>query len=116
MPPMSSERSLKQATSINREAMTMHAVETNHLPALIPQPAENSAAAASNSFSDRRAPRTENRVGGPERRQFTTTPSSMRPEVAEFAEAVDRYKMEHRRRFITFEELFNVMTSLGYHK
>jgi hypothetical protein len=69
-----------------------------------------------NVFSDRRAPRPEGRSGGPERRQFTTTPSLMRPEVAELAEAVDRYKMEHRRRFITFEELFNVMSSLGYHK
>jgi hypothetical protein len=67
-------------------------------------------------FADRRAPRPEGRPGGPERRQFTTTPSSMKPEVAELAQAVDQYKMEHRRRFITFEELFNVMTSLGYHK
>jgi hypothetical protein len=42
--------------------------------------------------------------------------SSLRPEVVELAEAVDQYKLRHRRRFITFEELFDVMSALGYHK
>jgi hypothetical protein len=32
------------------------------------------------------------------------------------AEAVDQYKLLHRQRFITFEELFDVVSSLGYHK
>ena len=36
--------------------------------------------------------------------------------VAEFAAAVDAYKARHRRRFITFDELFDVMVELGYHK
>ncbi len=53
---------------------------------------------------------------GFERRQFRDGNRSVRPEVAEFADAVDEYKMTHRRRFITIEELFEVMTSLGYHK
>lgn len=53
---------------------------------------------------------------GPERRQFKDGNRSSRPEVTEFAEAVDLYKVSHRRRFITFEELYDVMTSLGYHK
>ena len=26
------------------------------------------------------------------------------------------YKLHHRRRFITFEELYDVMISLGYHR
>ena len=56
------------------------------------------------------------RPGGPERRQFTTTPSSMRPEVAEIAAAVDNYKLRHRRRFITFDELYQVISELGYRK
>jgi len=30
--------------------------------------------------------------------------------------AVDAYKARHRRRFVTFDELFDVMTELGYHK
>lgn len=74
-----------------------------------------SSSTPSHPFIDRRGT-GQTRSGQPERRQFTTTPQSMRPEVAELAEAVDNYKMRHRRRFITFEELFNVMSALGYHK
>lgn len=58
----------------------------------------------------------EGRVEGSERRQFVDSRSSLRPEVVELAEAVDQYKLRHRRRFITFEELFDVMDGLGYHK
>ena len=58
----------------------------------------------------------EARAGGPERRQFKATTTASRPEVAEFAAAVDAYKARHRRRFITFDELFDVVSSLGYHK
>ncbi|HTI49428.1 MAG TPA: hypothetical protein VL475_00700 [Planctomycetaceae bacterium] len=66
-------------------------------------------------FVDRR--QTGNvRREGPERRQFVDSRQSFRPEVVELAEAVDRYKLRHRRRFITFEELFDVMAELGYHK
>lgn len=53
---------------------------------------------------------------GFERRQFRDGNRSSRPEVAELADAIDDYKIAHRRRFITFEELFDVMASLGYHK
>jgi hypothetical protein len=53
---------------------------------------------------------------GPERRQFKDSHNSLRPEVKELAEAVDHYKMIHRRRFITYEELFGVIESLGYRK
>jgi len=51
-----------------------------------------------------------------ERRQFSDSRNTSRPEVDELAKAVDQYKLRHRRRFITFEELFDVMASLGYHK
>ncbi|WP_437205893.1 hypothetical protein [Planctomicrobium sp. SH664] len=51
-----------------------------------------------------------------ERRQFSDSRNSGRPEVDELARAVDQYKLLHRRRFITFEELYDVFTSLGYHK
>ncbi|HWL08627.1 MAG TPA: hypothetical protein VNQ76_09490 [Planctomicrobium sp.] len=57
----------------------------------------------------------ESRSGG-ERRQFSDSRNTARPEVDELAKAVDQYKLLHRRRFITFEELFDVMVSLGYHK
>jgi hypothetical protein len=65
-------------------------------------------------FVDRRG----NSAGPPgvERRQFTSTPNSERPEVNELAEAVDNYKLRHRRRFITYEELYDVIHSLGYHR
>jgi hypothetical protein len=57
-------------------------------------------------------------VGAPgvERRQFSDTRESARPEIDELAKAVDQYKLIHRRRFITFEELYDVMMSLGYHR
>jgi hypothetical protein len=67
------------------------------------------------TFVDRRSS-TESREGAPERRQFRATPDSTRPEVAEFASAVDAYKARHRRRFITFDELYDVMMELGYRK
>ena len=69
----------------------------------------------SETFVDRRSS-AGNRDGGPERRQFKSTPEYQRPEVAELANAVDQYKLRHRRRFITFDELYNVMTELGYRK
>jgi hypothetical protein len=53
---------------------------------------------------------------GAERRQFSPSYDSSRPEVNELARAVDEYKLRHRRRFITFEELYDVMISLGYHR
>ena len=51
---------------------------------------------------------------GAERRQFGTSHDTGRPEVDELAEAVDRYKLENRRRFITYAELYDVMIGLGY--
>ena len=69
----------------------------------------------SRTFVDRRGS-GEAREGAPERRQFKATVDASRPEVAEFAAAIDAYKARHRRRFITFDELFDVMTELGYHK
>lgn len=68
-------------------------------------------------FIDRRSGANGQRPPhGVERRQFTPSLTDMRPEVAELAQAVDRYKMLHRRRFITYEELYNVIIQLGYHK
>lgn len=68
------------------------------------------------SFIDRRRPNGNGGPGGYERRQFADARNSGRPEVDELAQAVDQYKLRHRRRFITFEELYEVMASLGYHK
>ena len=67
-------------------------------------------------FVERRQGGSAARNDGRERRQFGNNHSSLRPEVQEFAEAVDRYKLMHRRRFITYEELYDVVSSLGYKK
>ena len=67
------------------------------------------------TFTDRRQASGSRKEGG-ERRQFVDSRQTFRPEVIELAEAVDQYKLRHRRRFITFEELYDVMAELGYHK
>lgn len=66
------------------------------------------------AFVDRRG--TQDGPPGVERRQFSDQRTEQRPEVRELAEAVDQYKLRHRRRFVTFDELYNVMISLGYHR
>ena len=71
-------------------------------------------AIAGTGFADRR--RSEPNASGVERRQFSDSRQSSRPEIDELARAVDQYKLIHRRRFITFEELYDVLTSLGYHR
>ena len=51
-----------------------------------------------------------------ERRQFTNSHDDLSPDAAELAGAIDAYKLHHRRRFITYEEMLAVIVSLGYHK
>lgn len=68
-------------------------------------------------FQDRRRNAGSNRPEGlPERRQFRDAREYANPDAAELAEAIDRYKLTHRRRFITYEELHDVIVSLGYSK
>ena len=67
------------------------------------------------AFVDRRAPRE---VGSPsmERRQFGNSYRELSEDAKELAEAIDSYKVRHRRRYITFEEMLQVITELGYKK
>ena len=51
-----------------------------------------------------------------ERRQFTNSHDDLSPDARELALAIDGYKLRHRRRFITFEEMLSVIKSLGYRK
>ena len=68
-------------------------------------------------FVDRRSRSTgDEQYEGLNRRQFSNSYNSGRQEVDELARAVDQYKLQHRRRFITYEELYDVMSQLGYHK
>ena len=66
-------------------------------------------------FTDRR----DHGVGASpnrERRQFVNSHDELSPNAAELARAIDGYKLHHRRRFITYEEMLTVVESLGYHK
>ena len=67
-------------------------------------------------FLDRRA--YDAGIGRPtqERRQFTNSHEELSVEARDLAQAIDEYKLVHRRRFITFEEMLGVVKSLGYHK
>lgn len=68
------------------------------------------------TFVDRRQADDGRPGGAPDRRQFRDGQVCFNPDAQELAEAIDQYKLLHRRRFITYEELYNVMVSLGYHK
>jgi hypothetical protein len=68
------------------------------------------------AFVDRRT--YDPGIGRPsqERRQFTNSHNELSPEARDLALAIDEYKLVHRRRFITFEEMLGVVKALGYHK
>ena len=68
------------------------------------------------SFVDRRNNEPRILSPGRERRQFSDTYEDLSPAARELALAVDHYKLVHRRRFITCEELLEVVQSLGYRK
>jgi hypothetical protein len=65
-------------------------------------------------FVDRRGPVDPGHAPLFERRQFANSYEELSPEAAELARAIDGYKVQHRRRFITFEEMLAVIKSLGY--
>lgn len=51
-----------------------------------------------------------------ERRQFGNSHLGLSPDARELAEAIDTYKLQNRRRYITYEEMLQVIHSLGYTK
>ena len=67
-------------------------------------------------FVDRRGPPAFEGTPVCERRQFADSYKALSPDAAELGGAIDQYKMLHRRRFITHEELLGVIKSLGYHR
>ena len=68
------------------------------------------------TFIDRRSPAAVERMPICERRQFGNSHDGLSPDAAELAQAIDQYKLRHRRRFITFEEMLAVVKSLGYQR
>jgi hypothetical protein len=73
-------------------------------------------ATAVEPFVDRRNHGGQNGAPQRERRQFTNSYDELTPEARELAQAIDSYKLMHRRRFITYEEMLAVMKSLGYRR
>lgn len=67
-------------------------------------------------FVERRSPESRGAAPGVERRQFANSYAELSPEARELANAVDQYKLTHRRRFITYEEILTIVKSLGYEK
>ena len=67
-------------------------------------------------FVDRRTGASPDAAPDRERRQFANSYDELSPEAAELATAIDGYKLQHRRRFITFEEMLAVIKALGYQR
>jgi hypothetical protein len=67
-------------------------------------------------FVDRRSYTPDQQSPDRERRQFSNSHLDLSPPARELALAIDEYKLRHRRRFITYEEIFSVISELGYHK
>ena len=67
-------------------------------------------------FLDRRQTQAPGSTVGRERRQFANSHEDLSPEAAELARSIDQYKLQHRRRFINFEEMLGIFKSLGYRK
>jgi hypothetical protein len=67
-------------------------------------------------FVDRRNTSAPDATPSRERRQFRNSYDNLSPSAMELASAIDEYKLRHRRRFITYEEMLSVIQDLGYHK
>ena len=66
------------------------------------------------SFLDRRTPSRPVPAAMRERRQFVNSHAGLSLEAQQLANAIDGYKLRHRRRYIGYEEMLAVITSLGY--
>ena len=65
--------------------------------------------APTQQFVDRRNYEAGQGIPVRERRQFTNSHDELSPRARELAIAIDEYKLRHRRRFITFEEILQVL-------
>jgi len=67
-------------------------------------------------FEDRRNALVRRDTPGLERRQFSDNHDSLSTDAAELGRAVDQYKLQNRRRYVSYEELLAIVKSLGYSK
>lgn len=74
----------------------------------------NSADRVGNDFVDRRSEQPAKSNG--ERRQFGSSHTGLTDAGRELALAIDQYKLQHHRRYITCDEMLLVITNLGYSK
>jgi hypothetical protein len=51
-----------------------------------------------------------------ERRQFGSSHIGLSNDGRELALAIDQFKVQHHRRYLTCDEMLKVLTSLGYSK
>lgn len=80
----------------------------------VPPVKVGSSAPLTTEFVDRRQNSDGNR--GIERRQFGNSYRDLSPPARQLAEAIDAYKVVHRRRYITADEMLEVIHALGYRK
>jgi hypothetical protein len=77
--------------------------------------AEQQTDQASGDFVDRRNS-AGNEADRAERRQFGSSHVGLSDDGRELALAIDQYKAQQHRRYLTCDEMLNVLASLGYEK
>jgi hypothetical protein len=65
------------------------------------------------AFMDRRKTQSAN-LDRPERRQFGSSHAELSDAGRELAVAIDQYKIQHHRRYLTCDEILRVLSQLGY--
>ncbi len=98
--------------SLPNAASTPHANDFATTP--IHAPGKQSSAAQPEPFVERR--RGAGARGKSERRQFGSSHEGLSEAGRELALAIDQYKMQHHRRYITCDEMLLVLAHLGYAK
>lgn len=84
---------------------------TGHSPTTDPNSLDSNPAVL---FPERRGSGNQHSRPAVERRQFGNSHSELSEEARKLGLAIDQYKLVHRRRYITYEEMLSVVKSLGY--
>jgi len=70
----------------------------------------------SGDFVDRRQSTQGENLKPAERRQFGSSHMGLSNDGRELALAIDQYKVQHHRRYLTCDEMLSVLSDLGYSK
>lgn len=87
--------------------MTLPAFSTTTIPA---------AGNPTSMFVERRQHADPSVRRSSERRQFGSSHAGLSDAGRELALAIDRYKVQHHRRYLTCDEMLSVLADLGYRK